>query len=62
MCTGAPASAASYTVLCATNVALPLSQWAPVGKISETAPGQYQFTDTGATCQATRFYILRWQQ
>ena len=59
--TGAAGSASSYTVLSATNLTLPLSQWAPVGNIIESPAGHYQFTDIAATNQPTRFYIVRWR-
>ena len=55
------AAGSSYTVLCSTNLALPLGQWTPVGTVSNIGPGQYQFTDpTTKTNQPQRFYRLRW--
>ena len=55
------AAGATYTVLCSTNLALPLINWTPVGTVTNIAPGQYQFTDpTGKTNQPERFYRLRW--
>jgi len=57
--TGAVGS--TYTVLCSTNLALPLANWAPVGAVTNIAPGQYQFTDpASSTNQPQRFYRLRW--
>jgi hypothetical protein len=54
------AASSTYTVLCSTNLALPLSNWTPVGIVTETSPGQYQFTDPAAmTNQPQRFYLLR---
>jgi hypothetical protein len=48
------------TVLCSTNLALPLSNWMPVGAVTNIAAGQYQFTDPGTkTNQRQRFYLLR---
>ena len=49
----------SYTVLSATNLALPLSNWTALGTATESASGQYQFTDTTAT-NARQFYRLLW--
>ena len=52
---------AAYTVLCSTDLSLPLGSWTPVGTVTNIAPGQYQFTDpTGKTNQPQRFYLLRW--
>jgi hypothetical protein len=54
------AASAAYTVLCSTNLALPLSSWTPAGAVTNLAPGQYQFTDpTAMTNQPRRFYLLR---
>jgi hypothetical protein len=53
------ATGSTYAVLCTTNVGAPLSNWVSLGTASETAPGQYQFTDSAATNQPARFYLLR---
>jgi hypothetical protein len=54
------AAGSSYTVLCSTNLALPLGSWSSVGTVTETSPGQFQFTDPGSkTNQPQRFYLLR---
>jgi len=45
-----------FTVLTSTNVALPLADWTVLGNIPEISPGQYQFTDPGATNFQRRFY------
>ena len=45
-----------FTVLTATNVALPLSNWVVLGAPIEAPPGQYQFTDPQATNNLQRFY------
>jgi len=50
---------ASFTVLTATNVSLPLSNWTVLGVATEIAPGQFQFNDPQATNSAQRFYRLR---
>jgi hypothetical protein len=47
---------ADFTVLAATNLALPLSSWTPIGNAAQNPPGQYQFTDPGATNYPHRFY------
>jgi len=53
------AAGSAYTVLCATNVGAPLTNWVSLGPVTETAPGQYQFTDLAATNHSARFYLLR---
>ena len=53
------ASKVAYTVLSATNLALPLSNWIPLNPVIESSPGQYQFTDTNAPGGPQRFYRLR---
>ena len=50
---------ASFTVLSATNVSLPLSNWTVLGTATETTPGQFQFIDLQATNSAQRFYRVR---
>jgi hypothetical protein len=49
----------SFTVLSATNVALPLSNWTALGPPTELSPGQYQFIDPQHTNDAHRFYRVR---
>jgi hypothetical protein len=54
------AAEASYTVLCATNLTLPLSNWTQVGTVTETSAGQYLFTDSAAAPHPSqRFYRVR---
>ena len=48
-------AAADFTVLTATNVALPLTNWTVAGNASQTQPDQYQFTDAAATNGPQRF-------
>lgn len=50
---------APFTVLAATNVTQPLSQWTRVLGLEETPPGQFQFTDPDATNYPARFYRVR---
>ena len=45
-----------FAVLATTNVALPLTEWEPVG----SAALLYQFTDLNATNYPARFYKLQW--
>jgi hypothetical protein len=49
----------SYSVLAATNLAVPLSNWTAIGSVTEIAPGQFQFVDLGATNAPRRFYRVR---
>jgi uncharacterized repeat protein (TIGR02543 family) len=50
------APGASLTVLCTTNVALPLSNWTVLGSVTEVSAGEYQFTDPQTTTNEQRFY------
>ena len=52
-------AAANFTVLCTTNIALPLSNWTPLGSPTEIAPGQYQFADSASATNAARYYRVR---
>lgn len=54
------AAGASFTVLTTTNVALPLSNWTPLGPPTEISAGYYWFTDSNATNHPRRFYRVRW--
>ena len=47
---------ADFTALATTNVALPLSEWTPIGNATQNPPGKYQFTDPGATNYPQCFY------
>jgi hypothetical protein len=49
----------AYSVLAATNPALPLASWVSLGAPTEVAPGEYQFTDLQATNHAARYYRVR---
>jgi len=48
----------TFTVLSATNVALPLSNWTSLGVITNFTPGYYQFT-SAPTSEPIRFYTVR---
>jgi hypothetical protein len=50
---------ASLTLLAATNMSLPLSDWVVLGSVPEIAPGQFQFVDPAPASLPTRFYRLR---
>jgi hypothetical protein len=49
----------SFTVLSATDVSLPLSNWTVVGSPSNVAPGVFQFTTSPAANDAQRFFRVR---
>jgi hypothetical protein len=48
-----------FYVVSSTNVMSPLADWTVRGRATNTAPGQFQFTDTKATADR-RFYRIRW--
>jgi hypothetical protein len=50
---------APFSVLAATNPALPLSSWTSLTGLAEVSPSQFQFTDPQATNSARRFYQVR---
>jgi hypothetical protein len=50
---------AVFTVLAATNISLPSSNWTVLGSPTETASGQFQFVDPQATANPQRFYRVR---
>ena len=50
---------AVFGALASTNVSLPLSNWTALSSITETSPGQFQFTDPQATNNPQRFYRVR---
>jgi hypothetical protein len=50
----------TFTVLAATNLALPLSNWSVLSSPVEGPAGSYQFTDPQTTNNARRFYRVRW--
>jgi hypothetical protein len=49
----------SFTVFGITNLSVPFSNWTALSGLTETAPGQFQFTDSQATNHETRFYRVR---
>ena len=53
------APVADFTVLTATNVSLPLTNWTVLGEVLQVAPGLYQFTDPQAATNMVRFYRMR---
>jgi len=52
-------SGAPFSVLGATDIGLPLSNWSLLGTASEVSPWQFQFQDTDATNNSQRFYRVR---
>ena len=50
---------ALFGVLATTNVALTSTNLAALGGVTEISPGQFQFTDSQATNDGQRFYIIR---
>ncbi|HUA38327.1 MAG TPA: kelch repeat-containing protein [Candidatus Sulfopaludibacter sp.] len=50
---------ATFTVLSATNLSLPLSNWTVLGGVTEISPGHFQFTDPQATNHISRFYRVK---
>jgi hypothetical protein len=48
-------SSATFSVLSATNLSLPLSNWTLIGQPLELAPGQFQFTAPQTTNDPQRF-------
>jgi microcystin-dependent protein len=48
----------TFTVLSATNVTLPLSNWTSIATITNSSPGQYQFI-SGPPDGPLRFYLVR---
>jgi Kelch motif. len=50
---------AIFGVLASTNLALPLTNWTALGGVMEISPGQFQFTDSQATNNPKRFYLIR---
>jgi hypothetical protein len=51
--------AATFTVLSATNLSLPLTNWTPVGTPTNVGSGVFQFTSQPTTNDALRFYTIR---
>ena len=49
----------TYTILATTNVSQSNSNWTVLGNVTETAAGQFQFTDTQAAGKPLRFYRVR---
>ena len=52
-------SANGSTVMAATSLTVPFSNWTPLGQPASLGSGVYQFTDTAATNFTRRFYRLR---
>jgi uncharacterized delta-60 repeat protein len=52
-------SGVNFTVLTASNLSLPLSNWTEMGSVTEIFSGQFQFTDPQASNSPKRFYRVR---
>ena len=52
-------SGATYNLLMATNLALPISEWTTAGSNTLTTSGNFSITVTNATTARQRFYILQ---
>src|SRR5512133_322465 len=50
---------ASFTVFAATDISLPLANWASLGSPAEVSPGQFSFSDPPSVSAGRRFYIVR---
>ena len=50
---------ASFSILSATNVELPRTNWTVVGPPLQTGPGLYEFKDANVTNENRRFYRVR---
>ena len=50
---------ATFTAVTATNIESPRTTWTALGRVTEIAGGQYQFTDSVNTNAARRFYSVR---
>ena len=49
-------SGASFTILRTPDITLPVVSWTALGVAQETAPGQYEFTDSVAVTNVARYY------
>jgi hypothetical protein len=49
----------NFAIFAATNVTVPLTNWANLGPATSLGDGLYRFTDAGAADQPQRFYLLR---
>jgi hypothetical protein len=49
----------SFSVFTSTNLALPLTNWTSLGSVTDSPPGQFQFTDPRATNGNSNFYRVQ---
>ena len=49
----------SFSAFGTTNMTLPFSNWSLLGAVTDSPPGQFQFTDPGAATNPQRFYRVR---
>jgi hypothetical protein len=47
---------ATFTALATTNLALAFTHWTVLGTVTDSLPGQFQFSDPQATNTPRRFY------
>lgn len=50
---------ATFGLFATTDLALPLTNWTPLGSFTEVSPGFFQFTDSQTGNNPQRFYIAR---
>jgi N-acetylneuraminic acid mutarotase len=50
---------ASFTAFSSTNLTTPRATWTVLGSVTETSPGNYQFTDPQPATDSVRFYSVR---
>jgi len=48
-----------FSVFRSTNLSLPLTDWTPLGLVSENPPGQFRFIDPPADTDGSRLYRVR---
>jgi hypothetical protein len=48
-----------FSVFRSSNLSLPLSNWIPLGSVSENPPGQYRFIDPPAELDGPQLYRVR---
>jgi hypothetical protein len=53
------APSSTFTVLSATNLSFPLSEWKEIGVATNAGPGSFKFTDPSPATSSQRFYRLR---
>ena len=49
----------SFSVFTSTNLNLALTNWTPLGAVTDSPPGQFQFTQLHATNVSSQFYRVQ---